>query len=201
MRIITRPVLVCLVAALLGVTAHAGQPRREFVESWRGRRVEIKRTLVTLVYDERGRLGRTYRNRRAGLTVITPLAGSYFQFDGRDSEQDIAARDPQQLVERIDASYLRDEPLDGGFFHRIEPHTIVRYESGASLVVRDVRFDRDRVRLLFESGADADPAGGVATALTIQWPTDFSYSLVEAPLIDALIRQFVERAVDRAETR
>jgi hypothetical protein len=197
MRIITRPVLVCLVTALFGVTAHAGQPRREFIESWRGRRVEVKRALVTLVYDERGRLGRISRNKRAGLTVVTPLAGSYYQFDGRDSEQDLAARDPEQLVERIDASYLRDEPLDGGFFRRIEPRTIVRYEPGGALIVRDVRIYRDRVRLSFDTLSDDDPAGRVGTELTIRWPTDLSYTLTETPLIDALIRQFVERPETR----
>ena len=191
MRIFTRPVLVCLVAALLGVTAQARQPRREFVESWRGRRVEIKRTLITLVYHERGRLGRVYRNKREGLTVVTPSAGSYFQFDGRDSEQNIIARDPQQVVEQIGGAYQRDEALDDGFYMRIDPQLIERYEPGGALIVRDVRIDRDRVRMSFENPAEDSPAGQIATWLTVQWPKDLSLALTEAPLIEALIRQYV----------
>jgi len=191
MRIFAKAVLVCLVAALLGVTAHARQPRREFVDSWRGRRVEIKRTLITLVYHERGRLGRIYRNKRDGLTVVTPSAGAYFQFDGRDSEQDIIARDPQQVVERIGGAYQRDEPVETGFYQRIDPQLIERYEPGGALVVRDVRIDRDRVRLSFENPATDSPAGQIATWLTVQWPKDLSVALTEAPLIDALIRQYV----------
>jgi len=46
--------------------------------------------------------------------------------------------------------------------------------------------------LSFESLTDHAPAEHQATALTIQWPIDLSPALIEAPIIDALIRQFVD---------
>src|SRR5438270_14069536 len=58
-------------------------PRQLFTKTWEGRTVALKRTLYTLVYNERGRFGATRRNRRDGLVVVTPFSGTYFQFDGR----------------------------------------------------------------------------------------------------------------------
>ena len=142
--------------------------------------------------DERGRVGKTYRGSREGLRVVTPSAGTYLQFDGRDSEEDIVARDPQQVIDRINEVYRRQEPLEIGFFLRIEPLLITRYEAGGTLVVSDVRIERDRVRLSFSRLADDSPAGQLTTGLTVQWPTLLSPSLTERPLIDALIRQFVD---------
>lgn len=180
-----------LVAASTAMLAAADQPRKAFVESWRGKRVEIKRTLFTLVYNERGKLAKVYHDKREGLVVATPSAGSYFQFDGRDGEVDIAAHDPQQVIDRIGELYRRQETLEIGFYLRIEPLLVVRYEAGGPLIVRDVRVERNRVRLFLGSLAADAPPDQIATALTAQWPTDFSAGFTERPLVDALIRQFV----------
>ena len=194
--------LAILLASSLGaaVGAAADPARKSFVDSWVGKRVEVKRTLYTLVFNERGRLGKTYRSKREGLIVVTPSAGSYFQFDGRDSEQDIIARDPQQVMDRIGESYRRQESLEIGFYLRIEPLLVVRYEAGGALVVKDVKIDRNRVRLSFGSLSADSPAGEIATGLTVQWPTDLSPSLTERPLIDALIRQFVDEPASRTSS-
>jgi hypothetical protein len=189
--------LAMLLASWLGAAAGADQTRKSFVDSWLGRRVEVKRTLYTLVFNERGRLGKTYRSKREGLMVVTPSAGTYFQFDGRDTEQDIIAREPQQVMDRIGEVYRRQESLEIGFYLRIEPLVLVRYEAGGTLVVKDVRIDRNRVRFSFGSLSADSPAGELATALTVQWPTDLSASLTERPLIDALIRQFVDEPASR----
>ena len=191
--------LAILLASSVGAAsgAAADAARKSFVDSWLGKRVEVKRTLYTLVFNERGRLGKTYRSKREGLIVVTPSAGSYFQFDGRDSEQDIIARDPQQVIDRIGESYRRQESLEIGFYLRIEPLLIVRYEAGGALVVKEARIDRNRVRLSFGSLSADSPAGEIATALTVQWPTDLSASLTERPLIEGLIRQFVDEPSSR----
>ena len=186
-----------LLASWLGAAAGADQTRKSFVDSWLGRRVEVKRTLYTLVFNERGRLGKTYRSKREGLMVVTPSAGTYFQFDGRDTEQDIIAREPQQVMDRIGELYRRQESLEIGFYLRIEPLLLVRYEAGGALIVKDVRIDRNRVRFSLGSLSADSPAGELATALTVQWPTDLSASLTERPLIDALIRQFVDDPASR----
>jgi len=192
MRVIRPAVLVLVVACSLGLGARPDQPRKAFVDDWRGKRVEIRKTLFTLVYNERGRLSNTYRSKREGLLVVTPSAGAYFQFDGRDSEPDITTRDLQEMMDRITELYRRSLTLDIGFFQKIQPLNVVRYPSGGALVVTDVRLDHDRVRFSFRSAADDAPAGELATALTIQWPTDLSPSLTERPLIEELVRQFVD---------
>jgi hypothetical protein len=192
MRIIRPAVLTLVVASSLGLGARPDQPRKAFVEDWRGKRVEIRKTLFTLVYNERGRLSNTYRSKREGVLVVTPSAGAYFQFDGRDSEPDIIARDLQEMMDRITELYRRSLTLDIGFFQKIEPLNVVRFPPGGALVVTDVQFDHNRVRFSFRSAAGDVPAGELATSLTIQWPTDLSPSLTERPLIEELVRQFVD---------
>jgi len=190
--------LALLIGALLSIPVSANQGRKSFIESWQGRRVGIKRTLFTLVYDERGKLGKTYRSKREGLTVVTPSSGAYLRFDGRDSEEDIVSSDPQQMVDMINVAYRRQSSLDIGFFQRIEPTVVARYEPGGVLVVKDVRIDRDRVRLAFGRAADDAEANAdeVATALTVQWPIALSAGLTERPQIEALIRQFVYTIIE-----
>jgi hypothetical protein len=194
----TAALAILLASSLVAAAgAEADQARKSFVDSWLGKRVDVKRTLYTLVFNERGRLGKTYRSKREGLIVVTPSAGSYFQFDGRDSEQDIIARDPQQVMDRIGELYRRQESLEIGFYLRIEPLLLVRYEAGGALVVKEVRIERNRVRLTFGSLSADAPAGELATGLTVQWPTDLSPALTERPLIDGLIRQFVDDPASR----
>src|SRR5262249_47791748 len=79
---------------------------------------------------------------------------------------------PQEVIDQITTTYRRQLSLDIGFYLRIEPLLIVSYAPGGELVVTDVRLDRDRVRLSFGSVASDVPAGELATALTVQWPTN-----------------------------
>jgi hypothetical protein len=189
--------LVVLLGVLLSIPVSANQGRKSFVESWQGKRVGIKRTLFTLVYDEHGRIGKTSRNKREGLTVVTPSNGVFLRFDGRDSEEDIVSADPDQIVDQINVAYRRSSSLDLGFFQRIEPTVVARYEPGGMLVVKQVRIDRDRVRLTFAKTADDEPATDeVATELTIQWPIPLSSGLTERPQIESLIRQFIYTIID-----
>jgi hypothetical protein len=58
------------------------------------------------------------------------------------------------------------------------------------LIVRNVRIDRDRVRLYFHKNGQAD----LATTLTVKWPTPLSDELTESALIDAALTRFVTRA-------
>jgi hypothetical protein len=191
MQAARKPALGVLLAMSVGVAAAADQPRKAFVDAWRGRRVEVKRTLYTLVYNERGRFGKVYHDKREGLLVVTPSAGSYLQFDGRDAEADISGRDPQQIVDRIGEVYRRSEALEIGFYLRIEPVLVSTYPPGGTLIVRDVAVERNRVRLTFASVAADAPAEQVATGLMIQWPTDFSANFTERPLVESLIGQVV----------
>jgi hypothetical protein len=184
----------------IGVLHAADQPRKVFADTWRGRRVEVRRTLFTLVYNERGKLGKVHHDQREGLVVITPSSGSHLQFDGRDGETDIASGDPQQIVDRIGDLYRRQEPLEIGFYLRIEPVVVVRYEARGALVVRDVQVDRNRVRLSFGSIAPDAPRDEIATALTVQWPTDFSAAFTERPLVEDAIRQYVDERGGAART-
>jgi hypothetical protein len=180
------------VAVTFGGTVGADQPRRAFADNWQGKRVQVKQAMYTLVYNERGRLGKSYRGKREGLTVVTPSRGTFFRFAGRDSEEDIVAPDVQGVVSRIRDLYRRASVLDIGTFQRIDAVVLVQYDRGGALVVKDVRIDRNLVHISFASTATDMPASELATALTIEWPIDLSPGLTERPLIDALIRQFVD---------
>ena len=190
--------LAILLGVLLSIPVAANQGRKSFVEDWQGKRVSIKRTLFTLVYDEHGRIGKTLRNKREGLTVVTPSNGVFLRFAGRDSEEDIVSAEPEQIVQQINVAYRRSSALDEGFFQRIEPTVVARYEPGGTLVVKQVKIDRDRVRLTFAKAVDDEPANAdeVATELTIQWPIPLSSGLTERPQIEALIRQFVYTIIE-----
>ena len=112
--------LAALVAASTISLAAGGtdQARKSFVASWQGKRVAVKRTMYTLVYNERGKLGKTYHAKREGLTVVTPSSGIYCRFDGRDSEGDIVGREPQEVIDQITTTYRRQHtPARSG--HRI----------------------------------------------------------------------------------
>ncbi len=183
---------LALVLAMSVSLGGASDSRKAFTESWRGARVVVQRPLYTLVYDEHGHLGRTYRGKREGLTVVAPK-GMFFRFDGRDSEPDLVGSDPQHIMDRIAGLYRRSKLLDEGSFERIEASGLVRHQPGVVMVVRDVRVERSRVRLLL---ADA-PAGGrdgqIATTLTVDWPLDLSPEFTERADIEALIGQFLAR--------
>ena len=63
-------------------------------------------------------------------------------------------------------------------------------EPGVRLVVRKVRFERDRVRLALHKPEDSD----LATTLTVKWPAPWSKDLTEATLIDGVLSRFIAKA-------
>jgi hypothetical protein len=181
------------------VVETAEKPVKIFARSWQGRRVVLKRALYTLVFDETGRLGRTRRGRSEGLTVTTPAAQTYYQFDGRQSQKDLADADPNRLVELVTVQYQRAMHLDIGTVSTVTPVMLMQFPPGLELIVRDVQVDRDRVRLtLFKPDPESD--GELATSLTVQWPTPLSSGLSERAHIEALIGQFVQTSDPTAAT-
>ncbi len=189
---------LALALAISVCTGNLGSdPRKAFTESWRGARVVVQRPLYTVVYDEHGRLGKTYRGKREGLTVVTPR-GVFFRFDGRDSEPDAVASDPQAVVERLAGMYRRSKVLDEGSFQRIEVSALMRQQPGVVMIVRDVRVERNRVRLLLTELPANGGDGEVATTLTVDWPLDVSPDFNERAGIEALIAQFLARETQKA---
>jgi hypothetical protein len=182
---------VALAVAVAITRAAASDNGRElFTKSWEGRTIVVKRTLYTLVYNERGRLGTTRRNRRAGLVVVTPFSGTYLQFDGRQSEDDIVDQDPQRLMDTVKTTY-RSDALDVREYQKVEPIVLTRYEIGAELVVTGVSIERDTVRLLLNHPRSVEDGGEPSTALTVKWPTPLSKALSERDAVESLIAQFV----------
>ncbi len=192
--------VACAVVFASGIclTSAADSPQQAYARSWAGTRVMVRQPLYTLVYNERGRMGKTYRARRAGLTVATPFAGTYFQFDGQDSEEDIIEKNPQRVMDVVGETYRRSPMLNDGTFQKIEPLLLVRYDPGVELVVKTVRVEFDRVRLfLVKTASDSEGPETVATTLTIKWPVPLSPALSERPNIEDVIRQFVAVAETR----
>ena len=183
------PLVVACASAIAGLTA-SESPQQAFAKSWEGQSVVVRQTLYSLVYNERGRLGKINSAKRDGLTVVTPSQGIYFQFDGRQGRDDVAGRDPQRILDDVSVAYQPDG-LDVRAFRKIEPLLVARYDAGAELVVRTVRIDGDIVRLGFAqpTGPDADD---LVTSLTIKWPAPLAKSFPERPLIENLIRRFVD---------
>jgi hypothetical protein len=185
-------VLVAL-ATVLSAKAATETPQQAFVKRWEGQPVVVKQTLYTLVYNERGRLGNTRSGKRDGLTVVTPSAGTYLQFDGRQGRDDVVERQPQKVVEAVSVAYQPDS-LDIRSYRKVEPVLMMRHDAGAELVVRSVHVERDTVKFSFTQGpaqgADEDPI----TALTVKWPIPLSKSFSERELVENLIRQFVDVA-------
>jgi hypothetical protein len=165
--------------------AASGDPRKDFEKRWESRRVVVKQTLLTLVYDERGHIGITSR-KRDGLTVVTS-SGAYLQFNGRYSEEDIVEREPDRLVDAVRKTYLTAYTVDSGWYYRVNPIAIERFEAGAILVVRDVQLDDDAVRLSFIDDRNRE----IATALTVKWAAPLSRPFA-ASLIEDLIRLYVD---------
>ena len=186
---VRRQILPLLIAASAIATLSAGSnPRDDFAASWQGQAVVLKQRLHTLAYRERGRFGNG-TDKRDGLFVVTPFSGTYYQFDGRQSKDDLRAADPQSVTNAIPAAYAGDA-LEVRSYAKVEPIVLTIYESGVELIVSGVRFDRDRLRLFLIDPAapDATPA----TSITIQWPTPFTRSFTERQAVDALIRQYIQ---------
>jgi hypothetical protein len=189
-----RLVLALLVALAAVASLHAAERpgKKAFQNAWVGRSVVVKRTLYSVVFDERSRVVPLikYRDRVSGLTVVTPTGASYYQFDARrDSEEDIRAQEPDHIVSEMKKQYFRSMHLDNGAVQEIEPLLLVRYSPGVAFIVRKVQIDRDRVRLYFHKDGEAD----LATTLTVKFPVPLSNDLTESPLIDDVLTRFVTR--------
>ena len=161
--------------------AAADTSRDQFLKAWEGKTIVVKQTLYTLVYNERGRLG---------LGVVTPFSGTYLQFDGRQSQDDIIDQDPQRLVDTIKTTYESDA-LDVRQYQKVEPIVVARYEVGSELLVGPIRIEGNIVRLSLVNPRSVDDDGQPATELTVKWPTPLSKSLSERQAIEGLIAQFV----------
>jgi hypothetical protein len=181
---------IALASTVSGLTA-ADRPQRVFAKDWEGKHVIVKQTLFTLVYNERGLLGKTAAAKREGLTVVTPSDGTYLQFDGRQGQDDIAGRDAQRVVDKVVAAYSANN-LDVRSYRKIEPLAVARYDAGVELVVSSVRMDRDTVRLSLVQMTGPDGADDPVTSLTIKWPLPLSRSFSERDNIEKLIRPFLD---------
>ena len=171
------------------VRVDAGEnPQQAFARVWEGQSVAVKRPLYTLVYNERGKLGNTHDARRDGLTVVTPSSGVYFQFDGRQGRSDVTATKPEEIFNGVRAAYEPDS-LEIRSYRKVDPIVVHRYDTGVQLIVRSVRYGRDTLRLGL-AVADADP--DEVTSLTIKWPVPLSKSFTERPVVEGLIRQFID---------
>ena len=183
--------LVIALASAVTVLTAAGHPQQVFAKDWEGKHVVVRQTLFSLVYNERGLLGNTVSAKREGLTVVTPSEGMYFQFDGRQGQEDIVGRDALRIVDAVAVAY-RGDTLDVRSYRKVVPLLIARYDAGVELVVRSVRMDRDTVRLSLVQMAGPDSADAPVTSLTIKWPVPLSKSFSERDVVEQLIRPFLD---------
>lgn len=163
--------------------------QKAFEKSWVGRRVVVKQALYSLVYNEQGLVGAVRAGRRAGLTVVTPFAGTYFQFDGRHHVDDIVEHDVRRIPASITVAYRKDKALGEGFSQEIEPVTLTFYDVGFHLTVKTARVDRDVVQLTLVPTTGDDEE--IATSLTVKWPVPLSKSFSERGNVEDLIQQFL----------
>jgi hypothetical protein len=180
------PLLV--MASTIATLSAANNPKDDFAASWEGQPVVLKQRLHTLAYKERGRLGNA-SDKRDGLFVVTPLNGTYYQFDGRQSKDDLRGTDPQRVVDDVAATY-RADMMDVRSYAKVEPIVLTIYEPGVELVVSSVRVERDRLRLFLTDPRSAETTP--VTSFTIQWPTPFSRGFSERQAIETLIRQYIQ---------
>ena len=186
-------VALAVVIATTVVTLHGGERsgKKAFLGSWEHRPVVLKRTLYSIIFDERSRVLPLLKHegRISGLTMATP-SDMYYQFDARrDSEDDIIARDPNRIVSTLREQYRRSTHLDIGNVQDVEPVMLVRYEPGVELFVKKVQIERDRVRLLLHKDRKAD----LATTLTVKWPVPLSKELTESSIIDDVLSRFIAK--------
>jgi hypothetical protein len=191
LRAVTISIVALLVASAIELTATADPSQRALLAAWKGRTVVVRQRLFTLVYNERGRLGKTYSGRREGLTVATPDNGAYLQFDGRQHRGDVVVRDPQLMTAAVAREYEGDQ-LDVRTYSRLEPIVIVQYDAGMQLVVSSVDFGTDTVRLTLSQPDGPEGPDAPMTALTVKWPVPFSKSFSEREQVERLIRAFID---------
>lgn len=173
---------------LVAVSVSAESPQKAFENSWTAQRVVVKRPLYSLVYKEQ-RLRGSVDVKRDGLTVVTPFAGTYFQFDGRRHVDDVMAQDVLKIAQAVKQAYVQDNVFDEGSKQVIDPVSLARYDPGTELIVRSARVNRETVRL--DLALATDDEKDRATSLTVQWPTPLSKSFSERASVEGLLRQFL----------
>jgi len=175
------------VMSTIATLAAGSSPKDDFASAWQGQTIVLKQRLHTLAYRERGLFGNG-SDKRDGLFVATPFNGIYYQFDGRQSKDDLRSTDPQRVVDAIHGEYGRDA-IDVRSYAKVEPIVLTVYEPGVELVVSHVRVDRDRLRLFFID--PRTPEAAPATTLTIQWPTPFTRAFSERKAVETVIQQYI----------
>ena len=188
-----RVAVVALSIWFASAVGAAETPLKTFANDWQGRRVVLKRPLYSLVFDEAGRFGGKTLGKTEGLTVATPLADTYYLFDGRRGEGEVVERDLNRLLETVRTRYQRSKLMDLGTASVIAPAMVIQYQAGTELIVRTVTVtaDRDRVRLVLQNGRP-DAQDDRLTSLTIQWPAALSNAFTERAQVEALIAQFLD---------
>jgi hypothetical protein len=166
----------------------AETPASAFKREWQGRMVTVQRMLLTLVYDERSRVGSTTRGKREGLVVATPSKGSFYLFAGRREVDDLDSTDPDRLFQMVKTHYRRDRNLEEGHVQIVDPRHLVQYVQGMQLVVRRVEIEKQAVRLVLYKPESTDE---MATTFTVEWPTLLSPELEERVEIERIISQFL----------
>jgi hypothetical protein len=190
-----RALVACLVisiAAMAPVNA-ADVPQRSLLAAWKGRTVVLRQRLYTLVYNERGRLGKTYANRREGLMVLTPSEGAYLKFDGRQHRQDVIQRDPNLMTAAVAREYEGD-PLDVRTYSRLEPVVLVQYDPGVDFVITEVDIELDTVKLTLTQAVGPEKSGDALTSITVKWPVPFSKTFLEREQVEQMLRLYLADA-------
>ena len=184
--------LACTIILLLAtVPALAAGSKGAFIKAWERRPVVVKRTLFSLVYNERPRFMPIVKRdgKTAGLTVAT-ATDTYYRFAARrDYEQDVVDRDPARVFTLLQDRYRRSAHLDVEMVQDIEPVIVMQIDPGMALQVQRVSVDNDEVRLDLRK-RDEDK---LVTTLTLKWATPLSSELVEAPLIDQILSRYLVR--------
>ena len=178
--------MALVLATITIVSADSNQ--NAFKKNWVGRRVVVNGPLYSLVYKERSLRG-SIRADRDGLTVVTPFAGTYFQFDGRHRVDDVIEHDVQKIAEAVKRAYIKENLGNEGWIQDIEPVMLAHYDRGVELVVRAAQVDLDTVRLKLSLAADGDD--DVVTSVTVKWPAPLSKSFSERGDVEDLIQQFL----------
>ena len=178
-----------VVASVASIGA-SDSAQQVFAKSWEGRTVTLRRTLYSLVYNERGRLGKTYAGRHDGLTVVTPSSGIPFTFEGRQGKDDIVNVTPQAVFDEVTTAY-QEEALDVRSYRKLEPLTLARYDANAEFVISGVRVTGDSVRVWLSEASGANGREPV-TSLTVKWPVLFSPSFSERELVEGLMLGFMQ---------
>jgi hypothetical protein len=186
-----RALVAALLVSVITVSAGAADvTQRSILAAWKGRTVVLRQRLYTLVYNERGRLGKTYANRREGLMVLTPSEGAFLKFDGRQHREDVIMRDPNLMTAAVAREYEGNQ-LDVRTYSRLEPVVLVQYDPGVDFVVTQVDIELDTVKLTLTQAEGPDKSGDAVTSITVKWPVPFSKSFLEREQVEQMLRVFL----------